>query len=65
VEKVVEAGASKVAKKRDGQFEHQDRDPRQPKLVEGVMRKYQVEGLMWICSLYENGLNGFYLLLSL
>ncbi|EKX35088.1 hypothetical protein GUITHDRAFT_158768 [Guillardia theta CCMP2712] len=24
----------------------------------GVMRKYQIEGMMWICSLYENGLNG-------
>ena len=52
-------GATKKSpKKRDGQFEHQERDPRQPKLVEGVMRKYQIEGLMWICSLYENGLNG-------
>ena len=35
------------------------RDPRQPALVSGtVMRKYQVEGMLWIASLYENGLNG-------
>lgn len=54
----VAGAAKKSPKKRDGQFEHQERDPRQPKLVEGVMRKYQIEGLMWICSLYENGLNG-------
>jgi len=52
------AATKKIPKKRDGQFEYQERDPRQPKLVEGIMRKYQVEGLMWICSLYENGLNG-------
>jgi hypothetical protein len=52
------AAPKKSPKKRDGQFEHQERDERQPKLVQGVMRKYQIEGLMWICSLYENGLNG-------
>ena len=52
------AALSKKPKARNGQFEHQERDPRQPKLVEGVMRTYQIEGLMWICSLYENGLNG-------
>jgi ATP-dependent DNA helicase len=35
------------------------RDPRQPALVTGaVMRKYQVEGVLWMASLYENGLNG-------
>ncbi|KAI9739342.1 MAG: hypothetical protein M1834_007555 [Cirrosporium novae-zelandiae] len=32
---------------------------RQPKLVTGgIMRKYQLEGLEWLSSLYENGLNG-------
>ena len=32
---------------------------RQPDLVTGgVMRKYQLEGLEWLTSLYENGLNG-------
>ena len=32
---------------------------RQPKLVTGgTMRKYQLEGLEWLKSLYENGLNG-------
>lgn len=31
----------------------------QPKLVTGgTMRKYQLEGLEWLKSLYENGLNG-------
>ena len=32
---------------------------RQPSLVSGgIMRKYQLEGLEWLKSLYENGLNG-------
>lgn len=32
---------------------------RQPDLVTGgTMRKYQLEGLEWLTSLYENGLNG-------
>lgn len=32
---------------------------RQPSLVSGgVMRRYQLEGLEWLTSLYENGLNG-------
>ena len=32
---------------------------RQPELVSGgTMRKYQLEGLEWLVSLYENGLNG-------
>jgi ATP-dependent DNA helicase len=32
---------------------------RQPELVTGgTMRKYQLEGLEWLISLYENGLNG-------
>ncbi|QDS71017.1 hypothetical protein FKW77_007976 [Venturia effusa] len=32
---------------------------RQPDLVTGgTMRKYQLEGLEWLVSLYENGLNG-------
>ncbi|KAJ2778372.1 putative ATPase [Coemansia interrupta] len=33
--------------------------PRQPRLVTGgVMREYQLEGMEWMASLYENGLNG-------
>ncbi|KAJ1960290.1 putative ATPase, partial [Dipsacomyces acuminosporus] len=33
--------------------------PRQPKLITGgVMREYQLEGMEWLASLYENGLNG-------
>ncbi|KAJ1490316.1 SNF2 family N-terminal domain-containing protein, partial [Baffinella frigidus] len=36
-----------------------DRDSRQPKLVTGgVMRTYQIEGMVWMMALYENGLNG-------
>jgi ATP-dependent DNA helicase len=32
---------------------------KQPKLVTGgTMRKYQLEGLQWLVSLYMNGLNG-------
>lgn len=35
------------------------RSARQPELVSGgVMREYQLEGLSWLASLYENGLNG-------
>ena len=35
------------------------RSARQPKLVTGGnMKPYQLEGLDWLCSLYENGLNG-------
>lgn len=35
------------------------RDPRQPKLLSGgTMRQYQVDGMVWISSLWENGLNG-------
>lgn len=35
------------------------RSARQPSLVSGgVMRSYQLEGLEWLTSLYENGLNG-------
>ncbi|KAJ1822768.1 putative ATPase [Coemansia sp. RSA 2598] len=33
--------------------------PRQPRLITGgVMREYQLEGMEWLASLYENGLNG-------
>jgi ATP-dependent DNA helicase len=35
------------------------RSAKQPALVSGgVMRSYQLEGLEWLTSLYENGLNG-------
>ena len=35
------------------------RSARQPELVSGgVMKPYQLEGLSWLASLYENGLNG-------
>ncbi|KAJ1662029.1 putative ATPase [Coemansia sp. RSA 1646] len=33
--------------------------PRQPRSISGgVMRDYQLEGMEWLASLYENGLNG-------
>ncbi|KAF8426873.1 SWI/SNF chromatin remodeling complex component [Tirmania nivea] len=39
--------------------QNQLRSARQPKLVTGGnMKPYQLEGLDWLCSLYENGLNG-------
>jgi ATP-dependent DNA helicase len=40
--------------------EHKNlRSARQPKLITGgVMKDYQLEGLEWLISLYENGLNG-------
>ncbi|OMH85680.1 Lymphoid-specific helicase [Zancudomyces culisetae] len=31
---------------------------RQPRGIVGKMKKYQLEGLEWLVSLYENGLNG-------
>ena len=32
---------------------------RQPKLITGgVLREYQLQGVEWLISLYENGLNG-------
>ncbi|KAJ1678413.1 putative ATPase, partial [Spiromyces aspiralis] len=35
------------------------RSHRQPKtLTGGIMRDYQIEGMEWLVSLYENGLNG-------
>ncbi|PVU89778.1 hypothetical protein BB560_006273 [Smittium megazygosporum] len=30
----------------------------QPKSIVGTMKKYQLEGMDWLISLYENGLNG-------
>lgn len=47
------AGSGKPKAGKDG------RDPRQPKLLSGeTMRTYQVDGMVWISSLWENGLNG-------
>ena len=45
---------------KSGEIGVQDlKSARQPDLVSGgVMRKYQLEGLEWLVSLYENGLNG-------
>ncbi len=42
-----------------GAAHHELRSARQPELMTGgVMRGYQLEGLEWLKSLYENGLNG-------
>ncbi|KAJ1484276.1 P-loop containing nucleoside triphosphate hydrolase protein [Baffinella frigidus] len=42
-----------------GSEDGEKKDPRQPTLVTGaVMRGYQVDGVQWLISLYENGLNG-------
>ena len=30
----------------------------QPKCITGKMRAYQLDGLNWLISLYENGING-------
>ncbi|KAJ2843140.1 putative ATPase, partial [Coemansia brasiliensis] len=33
--------------------------PRQPRTISGgIMKEYQLEGMEWLASLYENGLNG-------
>lgn len=29
-----------------------------PEFIRGEMRSYQIEGLNWLISLYENGING-------
>ncbi|KAF2649899.1 SNF2 family helicase/ATPase-like protein PasG [Lophiostoma macrostomum CBS 122681] len=52
-----EADADNV---RPGDIGFQDlKSARQPKLVTGgTMRSYQLEGLEWLLSLYENGING-------
>ena len=57
--------AQKKAKGADGEAapvqkgEAFERDERQPELVTGaIMRSYQISGLEWLVSLYENGLNG-------
>ena len=30
----------------------------QPKILRGTLRDYQLDGLQWMVSLYENGING-------
>ncbi|KAE8215904.1 hypothetical protein CF327_g874 [Tilletia walkeri] len=43
----------------DNDEKGRDNDRRQPKLLTGAkMRDYQLDGLDWLISLYENGLNG-------
>jgi len=55
-----EAADEEDDKVKTGEIGMQDlRSARQPKLVVGgTMRSYQLEGLEWMLSLYENGING-------
>ncbi|SMQ54551.1 unnamed protein product [Zymoseptoria tritici ST99CH_3D7] len=54
------AEETKDAEVKPGDIGMQDlRSAKQPELVSGgLMRTYQLEGLDWLTSLYENGLNG-------
>jgi ATP-dependent DNA helicase len=54
------AEETKDAEVKPGDIGMQDlRSAKQPELVTGgLMRTYQLEGLEWLISLYENGLNG-------
>lgn len=54
------AEETKDADVKPGDIGMQDlRSAKQPELVSGgLMRNYQLEGLDWLTSLYENGLNG-------
>jgi ATP-dependent DNA helicase len=56
----LKAAADEDDKVKPGEIGVQDlRSARQPKLVVGgTMRSYQLEGLEWMLSLYENGING-------
>ncbi|PVU94171.1 hypothetical protein BB559_003059 [Furculomyces boomerangus] len=46
----------------NGSIENNEKDKdthaSQPRGIVGKMRKYQIEGMEWLISLYENGLNG-------
>ncbi|CAI6334153.1 unnamed protein product [Periconia digitata] len=56
----IEEDTKQDDKIKTGEIGMQDlRSARQPKLVTGGnMRSYQLEGLEWLLSLYENGING-------
>jgi hypothetical protein len=54
-----ENGRKPKRQKTAGKSEEMIRSPRQPKLVTGcILRDYQIVGMEWLISLYENGLNG-------
>ena len=59
-------GKDEVAKIRNDHqrtFEGRDIPPNQPMLLTGgIMRSYQLEGYEWMATLWENGINGKYLL---
>lgn len=51
--------AKQEAKDKEDEEEADDLKSRQPALVTGAtMKSYQIAGLEWLISLYENGLNG-------
>ena len=55
--------ANKIKKGGDGVVDVQDGSVagpglKQPRLVQGSMRPYQLVGVHWLVGLYENGLNG-------
>ncbi|OCK78189.1 ISWI chromatin-remodeling complex ATPase ISW2 [Lepidopterella palustris CBS 459.81] len=57
-EALQEAAAEEEVKKSDIGIQNL-KSARQPRLVTGgIMRSYQLEGLEWLISLYENGING-------
>jgi ATP-dependent DNA helicase len=54
-----ENGPKPKRQKTAGKSDESIKSQRQPKLVTGcVLRDYQIVGMEWLISLYENGLNG-------
>ncbi|KAK0557467.1 putative ATPase [Tilletia horrida] len=55
-----EKGKKRAREAKDGEDDEQQKTERsQPRLLTGAkMRDYQIDGLEWLISLYENGLNG-------
>ncbi|KAF3917384.1 hypothetical protein ABW21_db0203953 [Orbilia brochopaga] len=59
VKEALEAAAEEDSAEAFGATATEQLHTRQPKLVTGgVMKEYQLEGLEWMASLFENGLNG-------
>ncbi|KAJ6257005.1 hypothetical protein Dda_7888 [Drechslerella dactyloides] len=59
VKEALEAAAEEDSTEAFGATATEQLHTRQPKLVTGcVMKDYQLEGLEWMASLFENGLNG-------
>ncbi|OMJ24785.1 Lymphocyte-specific helicase [Smittium culicis] len=49
---------SNIEESQNGPEEYDLLENGQPKSIVGTMRPYQIEGMQWLISLYENGLNG-------